>query len=304
MSLGTSQQAKGVAAKTQDKTPAEMVKLAELIHPDCVRELESAKQQMATLFDGLGSVQGRVKDPVSAGNRLQRAQERFGATVTNPEQAKSNLWDAVGTRLVLSDTSPAGMDKTAARIADGIRSGKLDIFEFNNLHGPGGKPYFTPEHIQMMRQAAAESGKPLRVNESKLMDTGYTVACGYLNHGNGVKGELQIIGPRTLELANVEHIPYDVSLGKPLVRDVPEAAKPKIQSLVAPIENAMSGMSEAQKKSYDQYMNQSYIHARNQELGVASTPPRLPPGLSEDLSAENIKRVQVALYEIKAQYKS
>ncbi|WP_143177218.1 hypothetical protein [Cystobacter ferrugineus] len=281
-----------------------MVELAQLIHQDCERELEPAKKQIATLFEGLGSVMGRVKDPVSAGNRLQRAQDRFGATVTNPEQAKSNLWDAVGTRLVLSDTSPAGMNETAARIADGIRSGKLDMFEFNNLHGPGGKPYFTPEHIQMMRQAAAEAGKPLRVNESKLMDTGYTVACGYLNHGNGVKGELQIIGPRTLELANAEHIPYDVSLGKPLVRDVPKAAEANIQSLVAPIENAMSGMSDVQKARYNQYLNQSYIHARNEELGVPSTPPRLPPGLSEDLSAENITRVQKALYDIKAQYKS
>jgi hypothetical protein len=299
MSLGSA-----APVKTQEKTPAAMVRLAESIHADCKAELAPALSQMGTLFDGLGTVQGRVKDPVSSANRLQRAQDRFGATVNTPADAKSNLWDAVGTRLVLSDTSPQGMNQVASRIAHGIRDGSLQVFEFNNLHGPGGKPYFTPEHIQQMKQAAAEVGKPLRVNESKLMDTGYTVACGYLGHGNGVKGELQIIGPKTLELANAEHIPYDVSLGKPLVRDVPESARPKIQALVAPIETAMARMSSAQQKSYNEYLNQSYIHARRQELGESSTPPRLPAGVSAELSSENIQRVQQQLYQIKAQAQS
>ncbi|WP_147442169.1 SH3 domain-containing protein, partial [Corallococcus exercitus] len=278
--------------------------LAEKAAPLYEKQLEPARNLIARVFKDMGTVQARAKDPVSAANRLQRAVDRFGAKVTTVQEAIANLWDAIGTRLVLSDTSPAAMSRVVSRLAEAIRRGELEVTEINNLHGPEGKPYFTPQHLETLQVAAAQAGKPLRINESKLMESGYTVVCAYLKHGNGVRGELQIIGKQVLTLANAEHIPYDVSLGKPLVRNVPEAAEVELQNLVKPVEAAMASMSEAQHALYLEYLNQSYIHARMMELGQPSTPPPLPAGLNKVLSVERIHELENAIAAIKARYTS
>ncbi|WNG17668.1 SH3 domain-containing protein [Cystobacter fuscus] len=276
--------------------------LAKQAHPRYQKQLEPARKQISQVFEGMGEVQARAKDPVSAANRLQRAVDNFGAKVTTVESAIANLWDAIGTRLVLSDTSPAAMSRVVGRLAEAIRHGKLQVTEINNLHGPGGKPYFSAQQLQTLQVAAAEAGHSLRINQSKVMESGYTVVCAYLKHANGVRGELQIIGPRVLSIANAEHIPYDVSLGKPLVRNVPAAAEAELKHLVKPVEAAMASMNKAQQASYQAYLNQSYIHARRVELGEASTPPKLPEGLNKVLSIEQIHELERAIAAIKSKY--
>ncbi len=286
------------------KKPAPgIARLAEQAYPRYERELAPVRQQITRMFKDMGEVQARAKDPVSAANRLQRAIDKFGAKVTTVEEAIANLWDAIGTRLVLSDTSPKAMGRVVSKLAEAIRRGELQVTEINNLHGPGGKPYFTPQHLEMLQAAAAQSGHPLRIGESKLMDSGYTVICAYLKHANGVRGELQIIGRRVLSIANAEHIPYDVSLGKPLVRNVPPAAEAELKHLVKPVEAAMASMSEAQHARYLEYLNQSYIHARQLELGQSPKPPSLPAGLNKALSVEQIQELERAIAAIKAKYK-
>ncbi|MBZ4371901.1 SH3 domain-containing protein [Corallococcus sp. AS-1-6] len=292
--------------REREKPPSPTIaELAEQAAPLYEKELVPARNLIARVFKEMGSVQARAKDPVSAANRLQRAVDRFGAKVSTVQEAIANLWDAIGTRLVLSDTSPAAMTRVVNRLAEAIRLGEVEVIEINNLHGPGGKPYFTPEHLEALQIAALEGGKPpLRITESKLMESGYTVVCAYLKHGNGVRGELQIIGKEVLTIANAEHIPYDVMLGKPLVRNVPKAAEVELQNLVKPVETAMSALTEAQQAQYLQYLNQAYIHARMMELGQASTTPPLPPGLSPVLSIERIQALERSIAAIKARYKS
>ncbi|MGE6763379.1 SH3 domain-containing protein [Corallococcus interemptor] len=279
-------------------------RLAEEAYPRYSKELEPSRDLIARVFKDMGSVQARAKDPVSAANRLQRAVDRFGAKVTTVQEAIANLWDAIGTRLILSETSPAAMKRVVGRLAEAIRKGELEVTEINNLHGPDGKPYFLAEHLEMLQVAAKQAGKDLTINESKLMDSGYTVVCAYLKHANGVRGELQIIGKEVLNIANAEHIPYDVLLGKPLVRNVPEAAVLELQKLVKPVESAMAAMTEAQRIQYLEYLNQSYIHARAMELGQPSKPPPLPDGLNKVLSVERIQALERSIAEIKARYKN
>ncbi|MFB1478747.1 hypothetical protein [Corallococcus sp. RDP092CA] len=102
---------------------------------------------------------------------MQRAIDRFKAKVTTVEEAITNLWDAIGTRLVLSDTSPAAITRAVNRLAEAIRLGELEVVELNNLHGPGGKPDFTPEHLETLSAAALDAGKKLVIND-KVMDSG------------------------------------------------------------------------------------------------------------------------------------
>ncbi|RYZ40902.1 MAG: SH3 domain-containing protein [Myxococcaceae bacterium] len=297
-------QVPGRLRKLARKPSKEITQLAEKAAPLYEKELEPARKQIAQVFKDLGEVQARAKDPVSAANRLQRAVENFGAKVTTVEQAIANLWDAIGTRLVLSDTSPKAMGRVVGKLAEAIRRGELEVTEINNLHGPEGKPYFTPQHLEKLQVAAAQAGKALRINESKLMESGYTVVCAYLKHANGVRGELQIIGQRVLGIANAEHIPYDVSLGKPLVRNVPEAAKAELNILIKPVETAMASMTKAQEVLYLEYLNKSYIHARMMELGQPSSPPPLPSGLNPVLSIERIHDLEHAIAALKARYKN
>ncbi|NOK15868.1 SH3 domain-containing protein [Corallococcus carmarthensis] len=278
--------------------------LAEKAAPRYAKELEPARNLIARVFKDMGAVQARAKDAVSAANRLQRAVKFFNAKVTTVEGAIANLWDAIGTRLILSDTSPAAMSQVVSRLAEAIRLGELEVTDINNLHGPGGKPYFTPEHLEALQVAAFEAGKPLKINVSKVMESGYTVVCAYLRHANGVRGELQIIGKEVLNIANAEHIPYDVLLHKPLIRNVSPAAEAELQVLVKPVEAAMASLSEAQKAQYLQYLNQSYIHARMLELGQKSTPPPLPPGLNKVLSVDRIQAIEHAIADIKAKDKA
>lgn len=280
-----------------------LVELAEKAFSRYEKELEPARKLIAKVFKEMGDVQGRAKDPVSAANRLQRAIKRFKAKVTTVEEAITNLWDAIGTRLVLSDTSPAAITRAVNRLAEAIRLGELEVVELNNLHGPGGKPYFTAEHLETLNAAALDAGKKLVIN-NKLMDSGYTVVCAYLKHANGVRGELQIIGKDVLAIANAEHIPYDVLLRKPLVRNVPKAAEVELQNLVKPVESAMASLTKAQQAQYLQYLNQAYIHARMMELGQASTAPPLPAGLNPVLSIERIQALERSIAAIKARYKS
>ncbi|HEV7555538.1 MAG TPA: hypothetical protein VGO00_08800, partial [Kofleriaceae bacterium] len=107
--------------------------------------LDDAIVTLDAMVGDLGHVEGRAKDPVSAANRLQRAIDKFGAKVTDVDSAIDNLWDAIGTRIVVDHPTPDVMSKVVARLVDAINAGKLKVSMANNLHGEGGLPYMTPE---------------------------------------------------------------------------------------------------------------------------------------------------------------
>lgn len=262
-------------------------------------QLAPVKAQMEALFGSMGEVQARAKDTASAANRLQRAIDKFGAEVATPEQAVSNLYDAIGTRVVLKNQTPEGVGQVVDGLVQAKKAGTLDITEVNNLHGPDGKPYLTPDHVAQLRAAG------IRVNESKVFDTGYTMAAVYLRHANGVRGEFQIIGPRVQKLANLEHLPYDAALGKPLDRGLSAQARAQVAPELAAFEGAVRGLGPNGTIRYNQYLNDSYIQARNIELGrlSADTPPlALPEGFNPRLSVQSLAQLETHLAELRRLY--
>jgi len=374
----TEQKTVKIESSTPEVSKSPLVSVAEQAYEQYSQELEPVKGQMRDIFGSYGEIQARAKNPVSAANRLQRVLDNgWAGEISTPQQALSNLWDAIGSRVVLKDTSPAGIQNTVDSMSDAIRTGKLEITSLNNLRGPGGVPYFSPKQLKQIYQAdyerrqslkaeGKEAGKPIAIGgawfqvdgetvgklkgeisdeklkslrtimDSKLPqeeiikkltdmkfsdseiekilyhapmgDTDrsagspFTSVCAYVKHNNGVTGELQIIGASVLKIANAEHLPYDAMIKKDLYRELSPEGKVKIEPYFKPFEEAMSELTEHQKKEYNEYLNQCYIYARNLELGIVTDYPQVPAGLNQNLSMQNILHIHDVYSKIKKQY--
>ncbi len=367
---------KGETASELSGSP--LVSVAEKAYEQYSQELEPVKVQMRDIFGSHGEIQARAKNPVSAANRLQRVLDNgWAQDISTPQQALSNLWDAIGSRVVLNDTTPAGIQNTVDSMADSIRTGKLEITSLNNLRGPGGVPYFSRKQLkqiymadyerrQALKAEGKEAGKPIviggawfqvdeetvgklkgeisddrlkslktiidsklpqeeimkKLKDMKFSDSEiekilyhapmgdtdrsagspFTSVCAYVKHNNGVTGELQIIGSSVLKIANAEHLPYDAMIKKDLYRELSPEGKTKIEPYFKPFEEAMSELTENQKKEYNEYLNSCYIYARNLELGIVTDYPEVPAGLNQNLSMQNILHIHDIYSKIKKQY--
>ena len=300
-----------------DNVQISLTEVATEAHKTYAKQLEPAKAQMKEIFGEHGEVMGRAKNPVSAANRLKRvieAKDWGPDRIDTPEQAVENLWDAIGTRIVLNDTTPQGIQKAVDSMATGIRTGKLEMTHLNNLRGKGGIPYFSDEQIKQIRQADAERraelkaqgeepGKPIQIGNSERTEgSPFTCVCGYVKHGDGVIGEVQIIGPKTLKLADAEHLPYDAMIDKDLYRELSPEGKKLMEPHFEPFRQAINSLDEDGKKVYNEYLNQSYIHARKVELGEPSEPPKVPDGMSEELHMMHIVDLHEKYSQVKKKH--
>jgi hypothetical protein len=81
---------------------------------------------------------------------------------------------------------------------------------------------------------------------------------------------------------------------------------PERQKVIGPIEReiALRNKDPAKKAAYDAYLRDLYQHARNSELGIESTPPKLPAGIDNAISAEGLRQVLDQVEAIKAKAKA
>jgi len=109
------------------------VALAAEAHKKYAAELANAKVVLAEVAGDLGTVEGRAKDPVSAANRLQRAiDNEWGSAkggIKTVDGVIDNLWDAVGTRIVVDNGTTENMQVVVKRLVDAINAGKLQVTE-------------------------------------------------------------------------------------------------------------------------------------------------------------------------------
>ena len=87
-----------------------------------------------------------------------------------------------------------------------------------------------------------------------------------LSDGSVANGELQIRGDKLNEFAEVEHIPYDIRVGKTGINDK------KYSTICGAIKN----MSEADYNCYNNYLSDTYKALRLKELGLLSESANLP----------------------------
>lgn len=290
----------------EEKRLAELVDLSEQAHAQYAPKIEEAKATLKAIVGDLGEVQGRAKDPESAANRLKRAEDNFGAKITDVASAKDNIWDALGTRIVVSG-NPKEMAEVMQRIAKAVQDGKFEVVKAASNHGEGVGTYLSQSDLDMINAAAG--GKADTVNGVKTAPadkSAFTSGLIFVKYPDGTRGEIQIIGKKVLEVAAIEHIPYDVSIGKPLARGMDDAHMAQMKSITGPVEEAIQALNKdpAKKAAYDQYLRDLYKHARDSELGIESPEPKLPAGIDQSLSKEGLQHINQQVESLKAKAKA
>jgi hypothetical protein len=251
------------------------------------QQLPGALQTLQAVLGEFGQVQGRAKSPESAANRIQRAVDNGWATqMATTADVLDNLWDAVGTRVVLRDTSPATMARLTGKLVDAINSGQLDVVKIENLYGGDANlPYLNAENTEELAEEANT-----RVTQ-KPYDSGYTATTIFVKYPNGVRGEIQLIGEKAMEIANAEHLVYDAFLNKPYLGSYAPAQQGAVAAEVEPIRAGARALTPAQKAAYMTYLSGSYADARRAESGLPAEPPAFPAEVPPALSVHNLVAV-------------
>lgn len=229
--------------------------------------------------------------------------------INNYDDVYNTLQDVFGARLVMDDCSPASVSKVFNALLEGIDSGKFKILEINNYQGAGGIPYFSSAQIKQIQAHCKRQGYDVKIvsdvnapkgreaeyqnafnSEKAIKQSGYTTCQMNIEHSNGVISEFQIRGKHINDLAESEHIFYDISQNKDLSRGNPQI-KQITDPLVKVVEEMNAKGHEHIKEAYSKYLTECYKFARMQELGIPMKKPTLPPEVDPILDIDNIIRI-------------
>ena len=133
------------------------------------------------------------------------------------------------------------------------------------------------------------------VSNSKkaVKDSGYTAAQMNIVTKDGILEELQYRGKLVDELAEVEHIAYDIREGKSTVS---ASDYDEIKAIFKKLGNNYD--------RYNEYLSDYYLAARRQELGVVAQMPEIEDYLGGILDKNEMQKISIsALNELKKQVK-
>ncbi len=237
--------------------------------------------------------------------------------INNYDEVYNTLQDVFGARLVMDDCSPASVSKVFNALLQGIDSGKFKILEINNYQGAGGIPYFSSAQIKQIQSHCRRQGYDVKIvsdvnapkgreaeyqnafNSAKaIKQSGYTTCQMNIEHSNGVISEFQIRGKHINDLAESEHIFYDISQNKDLSRGNPQI-KLITDPLVKVVEEMNAKGNEHIKEAYSKYLTECYKYARMQELGISMKKPTLPSEVDPMLDIDNIIRIHEMIEQAK-----
>ena len=243
--------------------------------------------------------------PEELRKELLRIENLKSAALKNPSIIQKKIEDSIGARLVIDDCSAESVEQVFQKVLDAIDSGKVKLTTINNYCGKGLEPYFTPQQIeQIYARCKAQGYEPYIVSPVTTASgsittdydfhpleaekpSGYTTVQMNFVHNNGLVSEFQIRGHAINELAESEHIIYDIREKKDITKGDPEIAS--ITKDVIKLIKEMDLASNAKiKAAYSNYLTQCYEYARMSETGTAGEKPQLPPGIDDRLSIENI----------------
>lgn len=237
--------------------------------------------------------------------------------INDYDTVRNTIQDAYGARLVMDDTSPASISKVHRSLLDAIDSGEIKLLEINNYQGEGGIPYFSSVQIKQLQAHCRRQGYEVIVisdvnapkgkedaysknyNSPKAVKaSGYTTCQMNIQHKSGVISEFQIRGKHINELAESEHIFYDISQKKDLSKGNP-AIKQLTDPLVKVVEEMNAEGNEHIKEAYSKYLTECYKYARMQELGISMAKPSLPAGVDPMLDIDNIIYIHSKMESLK-----
>jgi len=99
-------------------------------------------------------------------------------------------------------------------------------------------------------------------------------------------GEYQIRGKHVNELAEIEHIPYDLRQGKDISKGIPA-----LRRIFEPVKTAAQAMDDAQYAQYNAYLADMYEYSRMLEMGLKPAKPKFPEGLNEIVKIESLEQL-------------
>lgn len=246
---------------------------------------EKMVKEFGTIDEQIRQIQGNLKmDPAEKKLALKELQVERKKIATTAAAAKAKVEDGYGARLILDDVSPANMEKLMQHFIESVKRGDIEITEIENYNGANknflakNEPYFTTDQVQELQKVAG--GITLR---EKPKASGYTAVQLKIRPRNGEVMELQIRGNYMDQVANWEHIPYDLRQGKDIARGNNQTG-----ILTSDIKNAIEKLSDEQYNLYQKYVYDNYIYARAKECKLSIPQPEFPQGIDPILKAETL----------------
>ena len=227
-------------------------------------------------FSILGKVSSRVKTLSSIKAKLTRVFKNTTEKISY-KQALSNVGDAIGWRLVVSKEQK--IQPIVDKLCELINKDELKVTILHNYVGENGQPYFSEKQVNQIQLTMKKKYPDIEFigfQGQEIKKSGYTTTQMMVILKNGIQGELQIRGEEIQRLAEIEHLYYDIDLGKP-------TKYPELKAIV-------SNMTQDQKKLYNIYLSNLYNWARKKEHGEAVEQPSLPINISPELSYDSLKK--------------
>ncbi len=288
---------------TTQPTKPDLHAFSETLAKEGKEQFPAAFEQMKAIFpeDLRSSLIGRPKESSSIETKLNRANKKDDNKIQSLDDARAEITDLIGTRLVLEDVSPQNIDRVVSSLQKAIDTKKITVTALNNYRGKDTKPYFSHEQVDILVEAIEIKNPEAHINDGKgaIKSSGYTTTQMSIIHEDGtkislefkgLKGELQIRGKRLEEASEIEHLFYDAKAGKDLTQ-----GRPELEPVVAEFKQAVQGLTREQMKLYNIYTAQLYRHARLLEDRKPSVEPVFPEGLPTVLSKDSLKSIRERL---------
>lgn len=235
---------------------------------------------------GLESLRDKIVNKIASGDK----------NVANINDARKIVEDGIGTRLILDEINDENMQALTNKLCSEIENGNIQITEINNYRGKGLPPYFTDAQIEQIKNAVMirrnndrdnncydETLKDLKVitgsHEKAVKASGYSALQLNVKYKNGALGEIQIRGKEMDQVAEVEHVPYDIRKGKQL--------KPKYDNIAKEIK----ALDDDTYGEYQKYWQGMFEYAIKKERGIPCARPELPDGVPKSLAFEELQKI-------------
>lgn len=206
---------------------------------------------------------------------------------TDANVAKALVEDGYGARI--TNVTPENTDKLVNALAKATKEGKIEITEIENYRGAN--EAFTTANDFYFNEAQMEKLTSVAKNATTTNNTkssGYTAVQLKVKPRNAKTLELQIRGKEINNVADWEHILYDLRQGKDIAKGNNE-----LGSILAEAKKAVVKMTPEQNTQYKKFVYDNYINAQAKEFGKTVSAPEPVKGLDSTLSVENLTNMHI-----------
>jgi len=192
-----------------------------------------------------------------------------GKDVSSIDAAKKEVLDSIGTRINFKDASPAQMRKFVDGICKGIESKQIEVTRISNYTNDIA-PYLSQGHYNRIMESAARVNakvKVINITGSSSVKSKSGFACAQMNirFPFGITGESQCRSELMHKYAELEHLFYDVRMGKNISKNIPE-----LERYLEPFEDQIhmlkrNGLSDL----HDKYLWDCYNYIRKYEVNAS-----------------------------------